>query len=177
VTSKQEAQWVLRAQLDDREAVQALLGSVQPVLTRYVRAIVGAADAEDVTQDVLVSIYRHLWTLSTPDLLWPWMYRIASRAAFRHLKKRRRWPDHLRDDEALDHLPGQDLAAMSLRVDHLLQDPRVTPACRAVLVLHFQEDMTLADVAAVLDIALGTVKSRLAYGLATLRRHHGDENP
>jgi DNA-directed RNA polymerase specialized sigma24 family protein len=83
---------------------------------------------------------------------------------------------HLRDDEALDHLPGQDLAAMSLRVDHLLQDPRVTPACRAVLVLHFQQDMTLADVAAVLDIALGTVKSRLAYGLAILRRHHGDES-
>jgi RNA polymerase sigma-70 factor (ECF subfamily) len=175
VTPKQEAQWVLRAQLDDREAVQALLSSVQPVLTRYVRAIVGAADAEDVTQDVMVSIYRHLWTLSTPDLFRPWMYRIASRAAFRHLKKRRRWPDHLRDDEALDQLPGQDLAAMGLRVDDLLQDPRVTPASRAVLVLHFQEDMTLADVAAVLDIALGTVKSRLAYGLATLRRHHGDE--
>jgi len=65
VTSKQEAQWVLRAQLDDREAVQALLSSVQRVLTRYVRAIVGAADAEDVTQDVMVSIYRHLWTLSS----------------------------------------------------------------------------------------------------------------
>jgi len=175
VTSKQEAQWVLRAQLDDREALQALLSSVQPVLTRYVRAIIGAADAEDVTQDVMVSIYRHLWTLSTPDLFRPWMYRIASRAAFRHLKKRRRWPDHLRDDEALDQLPGQDLAAMGLRVDDLLQDPHVTPASRAVLVLHFQEDMTLADVAAVLDIALGTVKSRLAYGLATLRRHHGDE--
>jgi RNA polymerase sigma-70 factor (ECF subfamily) len=173
VTSKQEAQWVLRAQLDDREAIQALLRAVQPALTRYVRAIVGAADAEDVTQDVMVSIYRKLWTLSTPDLFRPWMYRIASRAAFRHLKKRRRWPDQLRDDDALDEMPAQDLAATGVRIDDLLQDPRVTPASRAVLVLHFQEGMTLADVAAVLDISLGTVKSRLAYGLATLRRHHG----
>lgn len=173
MTSKQEAQWVLRAQLDDREAIQALLRAVQPALTRYVRAIVGAADAEDVTQDVMVSIYRKLWTLSTPDLFRPWMYRIASRAAFRHLKKRRRWPDQLRDDDALDEMPAQDLAATGVRIDDLLQDPRVTPASRAVLVLHFQEGMTLADVAAVLDISLGTVKSRLAYGLATLRRHHG----
>jgi RNA polymerase sigma-70 factor, ECF subfamily len=101
VTSRQEAQWVLRAQVGDREAIEALLGAVQPMLTRYVRAIVGAADAEDVTQDVLVLIYRKLWMLTTPDLLRPWMYRIASRAAFHYLQKRRRWPQHLRDDEAL----------------------------------------------------------------------------
>ena len=40
------------------------------------------------------------------------------------------------------------------------------------LALHFKEGMTLPEVAAVLDVPLGTVKSRLAYGLATLRRHH-----
>jgi RNA polymerase sigma-70 factor, ECF subfamily len=175
VTTRQEAQWVLRAQVGDREAIEALLRSAQPLLTRYVRAIVGVADAEDVTQDVMVLIYRNLWMLSTADLWRPWMYRIASRAAFRYLKKRRRWPDHLRDDEALDELPAQDLAAISPRVDELLQDPRVTPASRAVLALHFKEEMTLAEVAAVLNVPLGTVKSRLAYGLATLRRPRAGE--
>ena len=55
MTSKQEAQWVLRAQLGDREAIEALLRAVQPMLTRYVRSVVRAADAEDVTQDVMVS--------------------------------------------------------------------------------------------------------------------------
>jgi RNA polymerase sigma-70 factor, ECF subfamily len=171
VTSTQEAQCVLRAQVGDREAIEALLTVIQPRLTRYVRAIVGPADAEDVTQDVMVSIYRKLWTLSTPDLFRPWMYRIASRAAFQYLRKRRRWPDHLRDDEALDELPAQDLTVIGARIDELLQDPRITPASRAVLALHFKEEMTLAEVAAVLDVPLGTVKSRLAYGLTTLRRH------
>lgn len=167
---------MLRAQVGDREAIEALLRSAQPLLTRYVRAIVGAADAEDVTQDVMVLIYRKLWMLSTPDLWRPWMYRIASRAAFQYLKKRRRWPDHLRDDEALDELPAQDLAAISPRVDALLEDSRVTPASRAVLALHFKEEMTLAEVAAVLNVPLGTVKSRLAYGLATLRRPRAGES-
>jgi len=73
---------VLRAQVGDRQAIEALLRSVQPMLARYVRAVVGAADAEDVTQDVMVLIYRKLWTLTAPDLFRPWAYRIASRAAF-----------------------------------------------------------------------------------------------
>ena len=166
---------MLRAQVGDRQAIEALLRSVQPMLARYVRAVVGAADAEDVTQDVMVLIYRKLWTLTAPDLFRPWAYRIASRAAFRHLKSRRRWPDHLRDDEALDDLPAQDLPVGNSRVDELLQDPRVTPASRAVLALHFKEEMTLREVAAILDVPLGTVKSRLAYGLATLRRHPAGE--
>jgi DNA-directed RNA polymerase specialized sigma24 family protein len=41
-----------------------------------------------------------------------------------------------------------------------------------VLALHFKEGFTLPEVAAILDVPLGTVKSRLSYGLATLRRHH-----
>ena len=166
---------MLRAQVGDRQAIEALLRSVQPMLARYIRAIVGAADAEDVTQDVMVLIYRKLWTLTAPDLFRPWAYRIASRAAFRHLRSRRRWPDHLRDDEALDGLPAQELAVGDSRVDELLQDPRVTPASRAVLALHFKEEMTLPEVAAILDVPLGTVKSRLAYGLATLRRRRAGE--
>jgi RNA polymerase sigma-70 factor (ECF subfamily) len=131
-----------------------------------------AAGAEDVAQEVMVTVYRKLWTLSSPDLFRPWMFRIASRTAFHYLKKRRRWPDHLRDDEALPELAAPDLSEVASRVDELLQDPRVTPVSRAVLALHFKEGMTLPEVAAVLDIPLGTAKSRMAYGLAALRRHH-----
>jgi len=172
LTSPQEAQWVLRAQLGDREAIESLLRSVQPMLTRYVTALVGAGASEDVTQDVMVTLYRKLWMLSSPDLFRPWMFRIASRVCFRYLKQRQRWPDRLRDDDALEEIVAPDLARIALDVDQLLQDPRVTPTSRAVLVLHFKEGMTLPEVAAVLDVPLGTAKSRLAYGLAALRRHH-----
>ena len=49
----------------------------------------------------------------------------------------------------------------------------IPPASRAVLTLHFQEEMSLPEVAAILELPLGTVKSRLAYGLASLRRQLG----
>jgi DNA-directed RNA polymerase specialized sigma24 family protein len=57
--------------------------------------------------------------------------------------------------------------------DLLLQLPSlvasVSPASRAVLVLHFLEGMPLQTVSGILEIPLGTVKSRLAYGLRILR--------
>ena len=109
MTSKEEAQWVLRAQFGDREAIESLLRSVQPMLTRYLRVIVGPPAAEDVAQEVMVTVYRKLWTLSSPDLFRPWMFRIASRTAFHYLKKRGRWPDHLRNDDALPELEAPDL--------------------------------------------------------------------
>ena len=172
MTSRQEAQWVLRAQLGDREAIESLLRSVQPMLTRYVRAIVGARAAEDVAQDVMVTIYKKLGTLSSPDLFRPWMFRIASRDCFKYLKQRQRWPEHLRDDDGLEEVAAPDLTRIARDVDQLLEDPHLTPPSRAVLALHFKEGFTLPEVAAILDVPLGTVKSRLAYGLATLRRHH-----
>jgi RNA polymerase sigma-70 factor, ECF subfamily len=46
----------------------------------------------------------------------------------------------------------------------------VSPASRAVLALHFQEELPLKEVAAILEIPLGTVKSRLAYGLSAIRK-------
>jgi RNA polymerase sigma-70 factor, ECF subfamily len=46
---------------------------------------------------------------------------------------------------------------------------RVSPASRAVLLLHYVEDLSIDDTAAILDIGVGTAKSRLAYGLACLR--------
>ena len=51
----------------------------------------------------------------------------------------------------------------------LLDSSALSPASRAVLVLHFREEMPLAHVAAVLEIPIGTVKSRLAFGLRALR--------
>jgi RNA polymerase sigma-70 factor (ECF subfamily) len=167
--SKQEAQWVLRAQCDDWEAMELLLESVQGSLRRYLSGLVGAGDADDILQNVLVLIYRKLTWLEDPALFRPWAFRIASRAAFRWLKRQKRHAERA-DETALEAIPVEDQLP-----DELLRELQVvegiSPASRAVLVLHFQEDLPLADVAAILEIPLGTVKSRLAYGLATLRRH------
>lgn len=168
-TSKQEALWVLRAQCNDREALESLLRSVQPALHRYLSGLVGPSDADDVLQDVLIVLCRKLAWLRTPELFRHWAYRIASRAAFRHLNKEKRRPEQVQDDsvshEELPEPSGPPPAEML----GLLNADCLSPATRAVLVLHFQQELTLPEVAAILAIPLGTVKSRLASGLAALR--------
>ena len=174
-TSVQETRWVLRAQCRDREALELLLRAVRPALERYLTGLVGASEAEDVLQDVLLIIYKKLPLLEHPEVFRAWAFRIASRAAFRHLKKRKRWPDHARDDDALDLLRAPDPPPRDDLVRALLEVDTISPASRAVLALHFQEELPLADIAAILEIPLGTVKSRLSYGLAALRQHLGRE--
>src|SRR5438067_321049 len=78
VTSRQEMQWVLRAQCQDREALEDLLRSVQPSLRRYLSGLAGSSDADDLLQDVLVIIVRKLGMLDEPKLFRPWSFRIAS---------------------------------------------------------------------------------------------------
>jgi len=173
-TSRQEAQWVLRAQANDREALELLLRGVQPSLRRYVEGLVGSRDAEDVLQDVLILVCRKLGWLRQPELFRAWAYRIASRTAFRHLKKERRWLERTTDESALESVPALSEYPPNAIVQQLLNSEALSPASRAVLVLHFEEEMTLAEVSAVLEIPLGTVKSRLAFGLTALRKQLAD---
>ena len=166
---------MLRAQCGDRDALELVLRSVQPALRRYVAGLVGADDADDILQDVLLIVSRKLYWLEQPTVFRAWAFRIASRAAFRYLRKRKRWQDATVDDAALDDIAAPpDVTAPDETILELLDSPALTPASRAVLVLHFREEMPLAHVAAVLEIPLGTVKSRLAFGLKTLRKEFGD---
>jgi len=169
-TSRQQAQWVLRAQYSDREALELLLRSAQPSLHRYLCNLVGVFHADDVLQEVFMTICRKLKWLHTPELFGPWVYRIASRAAFRHLKKERRWLEQVRDETVLEEIPAAEAQPTAETLEHLLNADSIPPASRAVLALHFQEELSLPEVAAILDIPLGTAKSRLAYGLTALRK-------
>lgn len=170
-TSKQEALWILRAQCGDREALELLLRQVQLPLHRYLKGLVGRTDAEDILQEVLVQVFRKLTWLEKPELFRPWVFRIASRAAFRRLKaERRRQPA---DESLLEDVAAPEPPSSDELLQHLVGGDALPPASRSVLLLHFKEEMTLPEVAAVLDIPIGTVKSRLAYGLAVLRKQLG----
>lgn len=169
ITPKQEVLWVLRAQCNDREALESLLRSVQPSLHGYLRSIVGADHADDALQDVLILLYQKLAALENPDVFRPWAFRVASRVAFRRLRKQRLWEQEL-TGEPLEEIAAAEGPPAAHALQGLLNMTGVSPASLAVMVLHFQQELPLAEVAVILEIPLGTVKSRLAYGLAVLRK-------
>jgi len=172
---EQEAARVIQAQCGDRAALEQVLRHVQPPLHRYIVRLVGRTAADDVLQDALIAIARKLSWLENPVLFRAWAYRIASRAAFAHLRKERRHAREETGEDVLEALVAPAARPSDEGLRALLDSAALSPASRAVLILHFQEDMPLAEVAAVLEIPVGTVKSRLAYGLTALRRHFADK--
>lgn len=162
---------VLRAQADDRVALEALLRTIQPRLHRYAVSLVGRQDAGDLVQDTLIQICRKLRWLEDPAGFRAWAYRIESRMAFQRLRRQRRVIAVPIEDAATEGIEPPGDGVQDEVLDSLLAHDALSPASRAVLLLHFREEMPLAEVAAVLEIPLGTAKSRLAYGLKTLRTH------
>jgi RNA polymerase sigma-70 factor, ECF subfamily len=169
-SGKQETWLALRAQAGDREAFDLLFRLLQEPLYRYIFSLVGArAPAEDVLQEVFILIYRKIRWLREPELLRPWAYRIATREAFKHLKRERRWTDKTEDESVLLDLPAPSRDELAPEMIAQLVE-RLSPASRAVIALHYLHEMPLAEIAEVMGVAVGTVKSRLAYGLDLMRK-------
>jgi RNA polymerase sigma-70 factor (ECF subfamily) len=169
IDSRREARLVLQAGVGDRDSLELLLSGVQPRLLAYISTLVGRTSADDVLQDVFIQICRNLKWLRDPELFRPWAYRITSRVAFAYLKRERRYRPA---DE--QKIPEEELAApfnpgpqLFCDVPELLE--RISPASRAVLNLHYVQDLSIEETAAILEIGIGTAKSRLAYGLSCLR--------
>lgn len=169
VADRSETMQVLLAQSGDREALGALLTRVQPSLSRYLRMVTrDDARADDVLQDTLVIVVRKLRSLKDAQLFRPWIYRIATREAHRG-----RTAEEVPLDGIAEPAGGEDLLRTLATAE---QDSRLREAVRQLpdrareaVALHYFEELPLHQIAALLDVPLGTVKSRVAYGLARLR--------
>ncbi len=129
--------------------------------------------AEDLLQETFLQIYRKLAWLRHPELFRPWAYRIAARLASRRRKAERHRSWAVGDEQILDAAeavaePAPFPPEWVERLPGLIAT--VSSASQAVLMLHYLEGLSLDEVAVVLDVPVGTAKSRLSYGLATLRR-------
>ena len=170
--AQRESWWVLQAQSGSHEALNELFKTIQEPLFRYILNLVRDQSlAEDILQEVFIRIYRKLRWLREPDVFRAWAYQIASREAFRYLNRERRWSDQVRDEAVLTAIPAVENTLPLELTDRLPElVGSLSPASRAVVVLFYLHEMSLVETAAVLDIPVGTAKSRLAYGLECLRR-------
>lgn len=161
---------VTRAVAGDRLALEVVLAALQRPLYRYIsRLMMRREVAEDVLQEVFFRICKKICWLHDPELLRPWAFRIASRECFRQLRSEKRRNEEMLDLETLEATDKEGIATgWEPRLLNWIDS--LPPASRAVITLHYLEEMKLDEVATVLDISLGTVKSRLAYGLGRLRK-------
>jgi RNA polymerase sigma-70 factor (ECF subfamily) len=163
---------VERARSGDREAFSVLAGASISRLYAVANLILRDGDrAQDAVQEALVSAWRDLRALRDPDAWDAWLHRLTVRACYRWARRERRRSVvelHLEADE--DVAGNFDFARDLVDRDDLERElERLTIDQRAVLVLHFYLGLQLAEVAGILDVPVGTAKSRLHRGLESLR--------
>ena len=173
----------LKAGVD--EAYESLIDRYQqPVYSLVCRLLDDPSEAADVVQEIFLKVFRNIGNFRGTSSLKTWIYRIAYNEAWNH----RRWfTRHKRqeiglereDDESLgyeDILHDKARSAFDLVADseaHALIEEALSglnPAFRAAVVLRDIEELSYEEIAEVLGVSLGTVKSRILRGREALRK-------
>jgi RNA polymerase sigma factor (sigma-70 family) len=131
-------------------------------------------DAEDLTQDVFVRVFRSLSTY-TPGTFEGWLHRITTNLFLDQVRRKQRIRFDALADDAADRLPGREPTPAQAYDDHHFDDDvqraldALAPDFRAAVVLCDIEGLSYEEIAATLGIKLGTVRSRIHRGRAQLR--------
>ncbi len=181
--TQDEAELVTELQAGSDEAFDWLVTHYHAPVYSLVFGVVGeAADAADVTQEVFLKAFRGIRGFRRGSSLKTWLYRIAIREA---LNQRRWWWRHRRQQTSIDAEAGGEQGAFDLEdlgatpfdllaarevqaVVH--QALRAVPEVfRTAVILRDLEGLSYEEVAEVLDLSVGTVKSRILRGRRALR--------
>jgi RNA polymerase sigma-70 factor (ECF subfamily) len=174
-----DAKLIVRLQAGSLEALGVLYDRHRNLVYRTALAITGDAEAAgDLLQDVFLRLHRFADHIDAQRPLEPWLYRMTTNLSYTWVKRRRRWFCSLEDvtefisgawRESPAHQAESDetwrsvqQAVLSLPLSH-----------RGVVVLYYVNDLSLQEISEILDIPVGTVKSRLHYGRQALKKHLG----
>ena len=170
-----ERRLIAQIQAGDRQAFERLLDTYETRVYRLALRYTGTpSDAEDVTQEIFLGVYKSLGKFRGESTLATWIYRVALNHCLEFRRKRKL--DSVPYDEELtlatrDWRDSPEQSAnkgeLSDRVEAALQC--LSPQHREVILLHELQGLTYQEAASVLNVPVGTVKSRLSNAFRKLR--------
>ena len=133
-----------------------------------------SADAEDLTQEVFVQVFRALDSFRGEASFTTWLHRLTVNQVLMHFRKKRSRREHLTEDGQLpEQSVGRSLRKSSTVLDRLALDEailKLSPGYRAVFILHDIEGLNHLEIANVLGSSVGTTKSQLHKARMKLRK-------
>jgi RNA polymerase sigma-70 factor (ECF subfamily) len=125
--------------------------------------------AQDAVQQAFLLAWRELPRLRDPERFGPWLHRLLVNACYEELRRHRRWASRIttlpvNGPSGLDPILSIDDRDT---LDRAFK--RLTPEHRAVFVLHHHTGFPVTEIADIVGVPVGTVKSRLHYATRTLR--------
>lgn len=165
-------EWLaLRCQSGEQGAFEDLIAVMERPLLYFAISLTGSEDgALDVLQDAWARVFRGIRKLKFPGSLRPWLYSIVHGIAVdrirRNYSRERAEQSQLNDFEEAEEpsFSAEDAAAIHEALS------RIGLKHREVLVLHFLEDLSIAETASVVGCSEGTVKSRLHYAKRAMKQ-------
>ena len=168
---------VLQLQQGNLNALGDLYDRHQRLVFRTALGITGDEQvAADLLQDVFLRMHRFAHHIDPERPLEPWLYRTTANLTYTWVKRHKRWlrpledvaewlvgskkqvPDHIAElDEEWDDVK-RAISSLSLQQ-------------RVVVVLYYINDLSLQEISEILDVPVGTIKSRLFYGRQALKKH------
>jgi RNA polymerase sigma-70 factor (ECF subfamily) len=170
---------ILQLQKGSLEALGTLYDRYRQMVFRTALAITGDQEAaSDLLQDVFLRLFRFASRIDVQRPLPPWLYRMTANLSYTWVKRDRRW---LRPLENLaEWISGPNGNQTQETVEQMDDWDRVQRAVaalpisqRLVVVLYYLNDQSLQEIAEILDVPVGTVKSRLHYGRLALKKSLG----
>ena len=180
---REDEELIRRLRAGDEAAYEDLLSRFQQqVYNLAYRLLNDAGDASDVVQEVFLKIFRNVSHFRRQSSLKTWIYRITVNEAhnqrrwfFRH-RSREVGLDDEPDQVRTRNVPDSERSPFDCTFDRekheLIENAlaRINPLFREVVVLRDVEDLSYEEIAEVLQISLGTVKSRILRGREALRQ-------
>ncbi|MBF6612128.1 MAG: sigma-70 family RNA polymerase sigma factor [Chloroflexi bacterium] len=178
-----DTQLVLAIQRGDMAAFEALFFKYQGQIYRTGLAITrDPGAAEEVLQDCFYKTYLNIMNITGDGSLAPWLHRVAVNLSCNALKKRRVHLEPI-DDVAEGfitsdphHSPEVLAERVELQVTMRTAINSLSLKHRIVVTLHYLQDFSLPEIAYILDLPVGTVKSRLHHARKALRVHLEGQN-
>ena len=161
----------VRCQLGERNAFEELINRWHEPIWRYLRRLANSDDAAaDMAQDTWVRVLRGIASLREPASLRPWLFGIARRVAIDRLRRQ-----YVRAEDAtavLDDFPAQEPdAELEFEMSALEDGMQSLPLReRETLALFYLRELTIEQIAALMAVPPGTVKSRLFRARHLLRK-------
>ena len=171
-------QIIIRAQSGDREAFAILFEQYKNLVYKTAYLMLGeSAEAEDALQEIFLQVYKSLSGFDPSKAAFTtWLYRVTFNYCLNHRRKKRPFTLPLEDMSLAltSEFPGSQLAD-----EEILQQAigKLTDRQRAVVILRYFWDLPYAEIAQILDVPLGTVKSRIDLALKTLRKVLKESEP
>lgn len=175
---------VAAAKRGDRRAMDELLRRHYDRVHAVCRRIAGTTrDADDAAQEAMIRVIRNIDKFDGRSAFGTWVYRIATNTALDELRRRKRRPQlHVVGDDDMEHEPADEMShrhiddvADRITIDDALAE--LPEDFKAVVVMRDVGDLDYAEIAAALDIPVGTVKSRIARGRRILVEKLGNQEP